>query len=433
MNSELNAISLFSNCGAGDYGFRKAGFRFNVMAELLPERLEVCGLNHPEAALVPGDLRDTWQTVVNAYLEETRAPLTLLAACPPCQGMSSVRAARGSTSDPAAGSKDDRNLLVVVVAEVAKALKPLFVVVENVPDFYNRLVWHPEDKRPITAARLMVETLEKDYKPFPLIADLSLFGVPQTRKRSFLTFVRRDTEELDILLKNAWLPYPEPIKTPPPTVYDWLSKYDLPSLDSKTPEKAKVGGFGDMHFVPVVTEERYRLIASIPPNSGRSAWQNDVCPHCGAKGHSLETIRCMNCDSPLPKPVTTESDGSIRLIKGFRTSYKRMNADKPAATITTATASISCHNTLHPWENRVLSPLECALLQTFDESFQWGDSLKKYGHTNVRAMIGEAVPPLFTHKQGMVLKRLMGFKTNVPLATVNFAGYRKGMNKLFPV
>src|SRR5258706_15924771 len=58
------AVSLFSNCGAGDVGYRKAGFRFDVMAELDPRRLGVCLLNHPGATGVSGDLRKTWRKVV---------------------------------------------------------------------------------------------------------------------------------------------------------------------------------------------------------------------------------------------------------------------------------------------------------------------------------------------------------------------------------
>jgi DNA (cytosine-5)-methyltransferase 1 len=84
-----------------------------------------------------------------------------------------------------------------------------------------------------------------------------------------------------------------------------------------------------------------------------------------------------------------------------------MDPTKPAATVTTASGHLGSDRTVHPWENRVLSPLECALLQTFPRSFQWGDSLAKWGHTNVRAMIGEAVPPLFTQKHGRLLVQLL--------------------------
>ncbi len=51
--SKLRAVSLFSNCGAGGVGYRNAGFRFDVMAELDPKRLDVCLLNHPGAEGVP--------------------------------------------------------------------------------------------------------------------------------------------------------------------------------------------------------------------------------------------------------------------------------------------------------------------------------------------------------------------------------------------
>src|SRR5713226_4024685 len=95
-----HAVSLFSNCGAGDVGYRQAGFRFDVMAELDPRRLEVCLLNHPGAVGVPDDLRDTWPIVVERYrgMAGDAAP-DLLAACPPCQRWSSARGKRGQQAD----------------------------------------------------------------------------------------------------------------------------------------------------------------------------------------------------------------------------------------------------------------------------------------------------------------------------------------------
>src|SRR5438552_3952814 len=114
-----HAVSLFSNCGAGDVGYAKAGFQFDVMAELDERRLEVCLLNHPGAVGVPGDLRKTWPQVISQYKKIAKnAPLSLLAACPPCQGMSSARSGRGRQEDADAGIKDDRNLLVTVISKV---------------------------------------------------------------------------------------------------------------------------------------------------------------------------------------------------------------------------------------------------------------------------------------------------------------------------
>jgi len=65
-----------------------------------------------------------------------------------------------------------------------------------------------------------------------------------------------------------------------------------------------------------------------------------------------------------------------------------------------------------------MSTLECARLQTFPETFRWGDALETKGHTNVRDMIGEAVPPLFTRQHGRVLAALLeGRRPNLVMST----------------
>ena len=80
--------------------------------------------------------------------------------------------------------------LVVVIAEVAKALRPRVIVVENVPAFLTRHVRHPETEEGVSAAVLLMESLADDYVAFPLLTDLADDGVPQTRKRAFLTLIR---------------------------------------------------------------------------------------------------------------------------------------------------------------------------------------------------------------------------------------------------
>ena len=109
-----SAVSLFTNCGAGDVGFARAGFGFEVLAEIDRHRLAVAALNLPGASLIPGDLRETWPDVVAAYRDRRdQEPLALLAACPPCQGLSTANARRGMGQDADSGSQDARNLLVV--------------------------------------------------------------------------------------------------------------------------------------------------------------------------------------------------------------------------------------------------------------------------------------------------------------------------------
>lgn len=412
--SKLRAVSLFSNCGAGDVGYREAGFRFDVMAELDARRLDVCLLNHPGAEGVPGDLRKTWKTVIEKYRARAgKARPALLCACPPCQGMSSARSGKGSHDDADAGSKDERNLLVTVIANVALQLMPSLIVVENVPAFFTRKVHHPKDKNPVSAANYLITSLADHYVAFPLVADLCAFGVPQSRNRAFLTFVRKDLPGLRELLRIGRAPFPRATHAPdvgsasPVSLAEALAAFALPDLDAAAPEKAHAKEYGGFHSVPVWDERTYAMVAAIPSGTGRSAWDNDVCHHCGPVKVLPETVTCPKCSAPLLRPVVQEDDGSYRLVKGFKSSYRRMHANRPAATVTTASGHIGSDYTIHPTQNRLLSPLECSLLQTFPTDFQWGDALKKLGHTNVREMIGEAVPPAFTKLHGEVLQGIL--------------------------
>lgn len=395
------------------------------MAELDGRRLEVCLANHQGAEGVPGDLRETWEQVVRKYEQRESFDGTsvtaesgpaLLAACPPCQGMSSARSGLGRGDDANAGSRDSRNLLVEVVACVATAIRPQVVVVENVPQFLTRKVWHPDRKdTPIAAARLLVDRLRDQYQVFPVVTDLADYGVPQTRRRAFLTFIRRDLPAYELLVTAGRTPYPIPTHATdhggqaPISIGERLKELGLPSLDARSRETARSEGFERLHEVPVWTDRRHPMVEAIPAHSGRSAWENDSCPSCGpVAGLTPDDVRCPNCEQPLLRPVVREEDGGVRFVKGFRnSSYRRMNPDQPAATITTASGHLGSDLTVHPWETRLLSTLECARLQTFPEDFKWGDAVQRWGHTNVREMIGEAVPPQFTKMHGQVLVSLL--------------------------
>lgn len=409
-DSELDAISLFSNCGAGDVGFRRAGFRFRVMGELDPRRLEVALLNHPGAIGVPGDLRETWPEVVRQYksIAGRRRP-KLLCACPPCQGMSSARAGKSKHDDADAGSRDARNLLVLVIANVAMATKPDLIVVENVPAFLTKKVRHPETQHPISASNLLIEMLKEDYEVFPIVTDLSDFGVPQTRKRSFLTFIRKSVRGLRDLRNNACAPFPKPTHAldyggQPITLAAALQGFELPRLDAASDRRARAEGHGGLHFVPIWDDRIYDMVSSIPPNTGRSAWENNRCLSCETEVTCEEAAVCPACGVALPRPVVSNIGEAPRLVRGFRnSSYRRMDPYRPAATITTASGHVGSDNTIHPFENRLLSPLECALIQSFPRTFKWGRALAAWGHTTVREMIGEAVPPRFTELHGRVL------------------------------
>jgi DNA (cytosine-5)-methyltransferase 1 len=53
------------------------------------------------------------------------------------------------------------------------------VVVENVREFLTRQVRHPSTGVPVSAANLLIDSIRDNYSAYPLVADLSEFGVPQ--------------------------------------------------------------------------------------------------------------------------------------------------------------------------------------------------------------------------------------------------------------
>ena len=408
----MKAISLFSNCGAGDIGFAAAGFEFGVVSEVVQKRLAVAMLNHPQAVPVMGDLRRTWPVVVDAFRQRYGSDdPVLLSGCPPCQGMSSARGGRGKESDPDASARDERNLLVLPIANATRELKPTFVVVENVPAFLRRKVWDPENGGPVSAARILWSRLESEYRLYAAAVDLCEFGVPQTRLRVFLVFVRRSSSALAVLEDTGRAPFPAPTHGAPglPGVISLgaaLKTLGLPALDARSAETACSDDDG-LHCVPVWDDRRYDMVAAIRAGSGGSAWETDDCGQCGETAIHASEAACPVCEAPTLRPITRSRDGSWRLVRGFRnSSYRRMDPARPAATITTASGHVSSDRNIHPWENRVLSPAECAFLQAFPRDFRWGDAMDRCGHTGVRQMIGEAVPPLFTKLHGRVLAAL---------------------------
>ena len=283
----FHSVSLFSNCGAGDIGYAKAGFRFDVMAELDPRRLEVCLLNHPTAVGVPGDLRKTWPMVVDEYLDISQGcPADAARSVSALPGDEFGSEPPGKEGDPDAGMKDARNLLVTVISKVARELRPRVIVVENVQAFLTRQVRHPKTKVPITASSWLIDELARDYAVFPFLTDLCDYGVPQTRKRTFLTFIRLDEPAIAILEERAATPYPTPSHSPeyegcPITLREALAAFNLPSLDACSPETAISRVGNGLHAVPVWPDRRYDMVAAIPPHAGMGAGRTTLARTAG--------------------------------------------------------------------------------------------------------------------------------------------------------
>lgn len=409
----LPAVSLFSNGGVGDYGYHLAGFDFLVHAEIEPKRCAVLEENYPSSTVLEGDLRDTWTRVVKAYAETGEDPPALLAASPPCQGMTTANQRSSSNSWRHEVREDDRNYLYDLVPEVAHALQPRLVVVENVPGILVTGVRDPESGRVRTVAQALLEEMP-GYREVPVRLQMADYGVPQMRERAFFVFAREDEEWFGEVLKNRRLPLPSrthgPHRKPRTTLRHALSEDRYNPLDGRNEELA-TDDEDPYHFVPTYDKLRYSWVSRNPPYKGKSCFENLWCETCEDHNDPPVTARCRECHRVLRGvPRVYEDTGHVRPVKGRKTAYKRMDPDRPAPTITTASGHVGSDTTLHPWQHRVLSIRECADLQTIPRDFTLsvGDVIEI---DLTRAIIGEAIPPWFTYNAGRLFHRLLQGET----------------------
>lgn len=400
------AISLFSGCGLSDLGYELAGFRFVVQVEIDQKRAAIGADNFTNSSWLTRNVRGSANEIAATYRQSTSKQLDLLVATPPCQGMSSSNPSRGKRQTAQAKRQETKNRLLLEVIPVARLLQPRVIVIENVRQILTLEVGCKGDKSTV------VEILRKglpEYEFDPHIVNVADYGIPQVRRRALLVGIRRCDLERCHLQSRKLISLPNPTHAnqsnngvrPWVSIQAWLEAMRYETLDARNKDVAR--GHHSLHFVPAYGSDRYRQVSDIPPYSGRSAYENDICPACGSREVESDTAECSTCGSVLFNRPYVSKNGRPRLIKGFKSSYRRMNPGRPSYTITTNSSHIGSDFKIHPWENRVLSILECADLQTVPRFYDWTRAIENRTFYLIRNLIGEAFPPYFTYLHGKVL------------------------------
>lgn len=428
MGKKPIALSLFSSAGIGDLGFRAAGFDFFGFSEIEEDRVALLRANYPKASLFPGDIWEAKSNIIRTMrerLKESGGELFLISCTAPCQGMSKngqgtlLRGVR----DGKRPKLDPRNRLIIPALDVIKALKPLFVVFENVPEMRGTII-EDEGGKLITILDLIEREL-KGYSGEAYDIEFADYGLPQRRSR-LITVYSRDIEHKKMLKKGIGL-VPSPTHAKEETLFakkwipvaDALSKF--PPLDSKN-EKLACDPRIPFHRVPVLDERKYFWVSSTPP--GMSAFDNQ-CESCGFDGNAghgngrdklgvnrasrITPIYCSKCKALLPRPTVVDKNGKVRLMAGFTSAYKRMSAHLPAPTLTRNFSYACSDSKIHPSQNRVLSIAEALHLQGLSKyDYSWelkhtDGTSRKANDGLIRLMIGESVPPVFLELLGTFL------------------------------
>lgn len=339
----IKLLSLFANIGIGETYLHELGIKTVVANELLPDRVDVYKSLYPDVDTVCGDI--TQKQVFDSIVEKSlKHKVNAMIATPPCQGMSI--AGKMLENDP-------RNSLIIKVFELFSIIKPDYLLIENVPQMLKTNILYKG--KSVNIKDFITQKAGDDYSVICEVLDCADYGTPQHRKR---TFVR-------IFKKN--LDWKDPVKEKKITVRDAISH--LPSLNPG--QKSDI----PWHYAKTHNKNQIYWMQNTP--TGKTALEN----------------------SP---PYQPNKDG--RPIKGFSTTYKRIDWDKPAPTITMANGSISSQNNVHPGRKlpngtysdpRVLSLLELFILMGLPTNWKINPDISE---NKIRHYIGEAVPPIMMKK-----------------------------------
>lgn len=337
-------ISLFSSAGIGEAYLESIGVDIVVANELIPKRADLYKKIYPNTHVVCGDISNSeiFKQIVNISPDK----IDFLLASPPCQGMSIA----GKNRDSNSLSSDKRNYLILYAVDMIKIKNPSYILIENVPTLLKLKIVYKN--KMMSILELLNLEFGNEYEIFGEIIDSADYGVPQTRLRAIIRMHKKD---------KIWK---EPIKVSKKvSVADAIGH--LPSLESGETSEIQ------WHFARKHSESNVLWMKHTP--TGQSAFKNDI---------------------HFPK----KSDGTR--IKGYESSYRRMNWDRPAPTITIRNDCIASQRNVHPGRKRadntysdarVLTPLELMLLNSLPKDWNIPADTPEL---LIRQCIGESIPPL---------------------------------------
>ena len=316
---ELTAVEIFSGGGGLAVGLHNAGFKTVAAVEIEPHAAATFKANHPAVQVFRQDVRTM---IGGMILPLAGGAVDVLAACPPCQGFSSLTSKWKKN--------DDRNALVAEVGRLANEIRPQAIMMENVPGLAQK-------GRPLFDA-LLERLASLGYETNWSILQIADFGVPQRRRRLVM-----------LAGLGFSIPMPEPThsragedKLPKwRTVRDAIGKMDEPVTFSEAKERGGAQAF-DWHVVRRLSPANVERLKHSKPGGNWGDIPEKLRAECHQGGY-----------------------------KGFRNVYGRMVWDEPSGTITAGCTTLSKGRFGHPEKNRTISLREAALLQTFPEEYRF--------------------------------------------------------------
>jgi len=366
----INGLSLFANVGMAETYLEELGISIVLANELLEERAAFYKELYPKTEMICGDITND---IVRASIisKAKEYDVEFLMATPPCQGMS-----RHGKRDP----YDPRNFLIYYAIDVIKAIKPKFILLENVPKLLTTKIL--VDGKHVLIPDYIKHELGEWYNfTEENVFHSDDYGVPQSRTRCIYRIVRKDvdiiwgdpkkTERVTMEKAIGHLPSLDPLVREPEY------RHHFPDYEKKKAEGLKVSKW---HYPPTHGWKHILWMSHTP--SGKTALEN--------------------------KKHYPQKDNGER-INGRLSCYRRFAWERPANTITQNNGVVSSSCCVHPGriigpdkngdmvysDARVLTIYELLIVSSLP--IDW--NIPSWASEKlIRNVIGEGVPPLMVKK-----------------------------------
>ena len=324
-----SAVDLFCGAGGLTRGFMDEGLPVEVGIDMDPNCRYPFERNNKGARFLLEDVaRLPVERVASLFAP---AEARVLAGCAPCQSFSTYTQRLNDYR------QEDWGLLRKF-AEIAGALRPDVVTMENVPQLAAYDVYDD-----------FVAALESEgYVVTKYDVFCPEYGIPQIRKRLVL---------LASLHGRIALAPPTHSPSTHPTVREAISHLEPigQGETSETDPLHKASGLSKVNFL--------RMKSSVPGGTWRD-WPEELRAECHRK-HSGRT---------------------------YPSVYSRMEWDKPSPTVTTQFYGFGNGRFGHPKQDRGLTLREGALLQTFPKDYVFMEPGEQVSFKRVGRLVGNAVP-----------------------------------------
>jgi DNA (cytosine-5)-methyltransferase 1 len=339
------ALSFFSGAMGLDLGLENAGFDVRLACEVDKFCRQTIAINRPDTALI-GDINSySKDDILKVAGLTIRDEIDLIVGGPPCQAF--------STAGKRQGLNDDRGNVFLKYLDLAIALNPKFIVIENVRGLLSCPMQHrPHDKRgegypPLEfdeqkggALNFILEQLRASGYQYSFnLYNAANFGSPQIRERVVI-ICSRDYNSV-------------PYLTP---THAENGEFSLPKWRTF---RDAVKGIKEHHHIdfPESRLKYYKML-----KAGQN-WRN------------------------LSVDIQKEAMGKSYYSGGGKTGFlRRLAWDKPSPTLVTHPA-MPATDLAHPKEDRPLSVEEYKRIQEFPDTWELaGPIVQQY------KQVGNAVP-----------------------------------------